>query len=101
MDKRAAWVIGIVFGGLFLCLFGFISLVFVGLRDGDRHSSSVMGSRKDKVGVVEILGEIHDAKKTLKELKAFADDEQIKAVVVRIDSPGGAVAPSPIPASTH
>jgi protease-4 len=94
MDKRAAWVIGIVFGGLFLCLFGFISLVFVGLRDGDRRSAPVMGSHKDKVGVVEVLGEIRDAKKTLKELKAFAEDEQIKAVVVRIDSPGGAVAPS-------
>ena len=87
-------MIGIVFGGLFLCLFGFITLVFMALRDGDRHGAPVMGARADRVGVVEILGEIRDAKKTLKELKAFAEDEHIKAVVVRIDSPGGAVAPS-------
>ena len=93
MDKRSAWVIGIVFGGLFLCLFGFLSLVFLAVKDGERHAP-VMGKRADRVGVVEILGEIHDSKKVLKELRGFAEDEGVKAVVVRIDSPGGAVAPS-------
>ncbi|MEK6710773.1 MAG: SDR family NAD(P)-dependent oxidoreductase [Nitrospinota bacterium] len=33
-------------------------------------------------------------KKVLKDLKAFADAERIKAIVIRIDSPGGAVGPS-------
>jgi len=93
MDKRSAWVIGIVFGGLFLCLFGFLSLVFVAVRDGQK-SAPVMGKRGDRVGVVEILGAISDSKKVLKELKAFGEDESVKAVVIRVDSPGGAVAPS-------
>lgn len=49
---------------------------------------------KARVGVVEILGAITEAKTTLKRLQRFRDDESIKAIVVRINSPGGAVGPS-------
>ncbi len=48
----------------------------------------------EKVGVVEIKGLISDSKTTLKQLDKFKDDPDIKAVVVRINSPGGAVGPS-------
>ena len=47
-----------------------------------------------KVGVVEITGMIADARKTLEDLKGFREDDTIRAVMVRIDSPGGAVGPS-------
>ncbi len=29
MDRRAAWVLGIIFGGLFLCLFGFLFVLYL------------------------------------------------------------------------
>jgi len=48
----------------------------------------------ERVGVVEVTGVIADDKVTLKELREFADDGRIRAVVVRIDSPGGSVGPS-------
>jgi protease-4 len=48
----------------------------------------------EKVGVVEIAGTISDARPIIDKLKLFRDQEAIKAIVVRIDSPGGAVAPS-------
>ncbi len=48
----------------------------------------------DKVGVVEILGPIVDSRQTLEQLKSFRENPSIKAVVVRIDSPGGGVGPS-------
>jgi protease-4 len=51
-------------------------------------------SGAERVGVVEVLGPIADARRVLEELKRFREDEDVKAVVVRIDSPGGAVAPS-------
>jgi protease-4 len=35
-----------------------------------------------------------DSKKTLRRLERFEDDDQIKAVVLRLNSPGGSVAPS-------
>ena len=47
-----------------------------------------------EVGVVELNGVIMDSKKTLKRLERFEEDDSIKAVVLRINSPGGAVAPS-------
>jgi len=95
MDRRAGWVIGIVFGGLFLCLFCFLGLAWYALQD--EHGSSFASGRFSggpRVGVVEVTGTIMDSKKTLKELRDFADADTIKAIVVRIDSPGGSVGPS-------
>jgi protease-4 len=48
----------------------------------------------ERVGVVEIKGLIADSRTVLKQLDRFARDPNIKAIVVRINSPGGAVGPS-------
>jgi protease-4 len=48
----------------------------------------------EKVGVVEIIGIISRSTPILEQLKKFREDRSIKAIVVRINSPGGAVAPS-------
>lgn len=50
--------------------------------------------RGEKVGVVEIVGVIADARETLEQLKRFREDDDIKAIVIRVDSPGGVVGPS-------
>ncbi len=52
------------------------------------------GTGQGKVGVVEIKGIISDSRTTLKQLDDFRDDSSIKAIVLRINSPGGAVGPS-------
>ncbi len=48
----------------------------------------------EAVGVVEIEGAIADARDTIEHIRRFREDEDIKAIVIRIDSPGGAVGPS-------
>ena len=48
----------------------------------------------EKVGVIEINGIIADSKNVLNHLKRFREDNSVKAIVVRVDSPGGAVGPS-------
>lgn len=48
----------------------------------------------EKVGVIEISGVITDSKSVIRQIKAFRENAAIKAIVVRIDSPGGAVGPS-------
>ncbi len=57
-----------------------------------------MGQREvlegDKIGIVEVHGPIISSKTTLRHLKEFRENEAIKAVVVRIDSPGGGVGAS-------
>jgi protease IV len=49
---------------------------------------------KDRVGVVEVKGLIADSRSVIKQLDRYARDPNIKAIVVRINSPGGAVGPS-------
>ena len=48
----------------------------------------------EKVGVVEVKGLIADSRTTLKQLDRFKNDRSIKAIVLRVNSPGGAVGPS-------
>jgi protease IV len=93
MDRRAAWVLGIVFGGMFISLFGFLLVLYLAVKS-DGGSSAGRSGGGDKVGVVEVQGQIKDSKRILKDLNAFAEADRIKAIVVRIDSPGGAVGPS-------
>ncbi|MDX2348159.1 MAG: signal peptide peptidase SppA [Nitrospirota bacterium] len=49
---------------------------------------------KEGVAIVRVEGPILDSYQTVEELKTFADDPLVKAIVLRIDSPGGGVAPS-------
>jgi protease IV len=102
VDKRAAVVLGVIFGGLFLVLFGFLVLAWSALKTTtasglDAELSTSTGPR---VGVVECKGTIGDgergidAEKVVKLLRKYERDEDVKAVVVRVESPGGAVAPS-------
>jgi protease-4 len=49
---------------------------------------------KSKVALVRIEGPILDSKNAVDEIKEYAKDSAIKAIILRIDSPGGAVAPS-------
>ncbi len=51
-------------------------------------------AKSNKVGVVEVVGVITDSKATLNHLKKFRENDAIKAIVMRINSPGGAVGPS-------
>jgi protease-4 len=51
-------------------------------------------SLSNKIGVIPINGVIRDAHAITEQLIAFRDDKQIKAIILRIDSPGGGVGPS-------
>jgi protease-4 len=48
----------------------------------------------DRIALIRIEGVILDAKDTIDELKRYGENPAIKAILVRIDSPGGAVVPS-------
>jgi protease-4 len=51
-------------------------------------------SGKSGVGLVEVKGMILDSKETIRQLRYFLKQDSVKAVVLRVDSPGGIVAPS-------
>ncbi len=94
-DRAALGVVLFVFGGLFLVLFAFLALAYSAVR-----GESPRLSTGPRIGVVNVKGEIGagrggvDAEESMKVVKRYLDDADMKAVVVRIDSPGGAVGPS-------
>ncbi len=57
-------------------------------------SDSERKSNKAHIGVVEIEGVIMDSKDTVNLLQAAEDDKQIEAIILRVNSPGGAVGPT-------
>lgn len=76
-------------------LFFGLFLVFVFVTMGSLvKDHSLMGSGGANIGVVKIKGVIMESQRTLKDLKEFEEDTSIKAVLLRIDSPGGSVGPS-------
>jgi protease IV len=75
-------------GGL-LVLFALCVLVATALfGDRDRLTGG------DGVGLVEVKGLIIDGTETIRQLRVLKKDKRVKAVVVRVDSPGGVVGPS-------
>ena len=56
--------------------------------------SGVFTGGASKIGVVEIEGTITDLKDVMADIVRFKEDDSIKGVVVRINSPGGAVGPT-------
>ncbi len=51
-------------------------------------------SIEDRIALVRVEGVILDSQTTVTELKRFGENPSIKAIVIRIDSPGGGVVPS-------
>jgi protease IV len=51
-------------------------------------------SSEERIAVVRVEGVILDAQQTIGELKRYGENPLVKAIVIRIDSPGGGVVPS-------
>ncbi|WP_455244281.1 signal peptide peptidase SppA [Petrachloros mirabilis] len=77
--RKILWGLGIAFGLLL-----FINLFFPDLDL----------STEDRVALIRVEGVILDSQQTITELKRFAENPLVKAIVLRIDSPGGGVVPS-------
>ncbi len=57
--------------------------------DASRYEISTV--RTASVGLVEVIGPICDARKWCKQIDDFRKNRQVKAIVIRMDSPGGGV----------
>jgi len=68
-------------------ILGISTLIFLGTREPDFN----MG---EKVGVIEISGVITDAEDTIRNIRKYREDDSIRAIVLRIESPGGVVGPA-------
>jgi protease-4 len=79
-----------------ICILLFIGVVFftaiyaLGFFKGTESSFSI----RKKIGIVQIEGVIADSRDVAEQIEEFSNDDTIRAVILRIDSPGGGVAPS-------
>lgn len=74
---------------LFLAL---ILLALVGISS--ITSEWVQQGTKNRIGIVDITGLITDSQYITNQVKKFRQDKRIRGIILRIDSPGGAVGPS-------
>ena len=91
--ERPRTLLWILLGGgaFFLFTLLIFSLLYFSTRGND--SDFALGSG-DKIAVIEINDIILQAKPFVDQLKRYGDDSSIKAIILRIDSPGGGAAAS-------
>jgi protease-4 len=97
MSKTTKWVIGII-AGAFVLLFGLfiltvLSLIFSG--EGSETAETITyGSGEGKVAVVELREPILASDGIVRQFKKYRENNSIRAIVFRVESPGGGVAAS-------
>ena len=99
MNNRSVALIAVVFGGFFLLFVLFLGLAFTQLKSSGETHAVHHGKVGPKIGVVELEGVIGEERgikgsPEAEQIRDFAEDDEIEAILIRIDSPGGAVAPS-------
>jgi len=90
--RQSRTLLWIVIGGgaFFLFVLAVFTLVYLSLRSGERREA--FGGFGDKIGVVDLEGVIIEPKTVVSDLKKFAKDDSIKAIILHVNTPGGGVA---------
>ena len=89
MSTRKMIVLGLFIG--FAVFLGYRSYKVLTIQDTEEGTLSL---GKNEILHLEINGVIMNGKKFLSNLKKYADKDAIRAIVIEINSPGGAVGPS-------
>ena len=90
--RSRVWLWLLFGGGAFLLFVGAVfTLVYLSFGGHDEESFGGFG---EKIAVVELEGVILSPKQVVSQLKKFADDDSIKAIILHVNSPGGGVAAS-------
>lgn len=87
--KQKRILIGL--GVIVVLLVIFFSALYLIGRSAGTSSRFAFG---DKIAIVEIRGVIAQSSGIIDEIHQYLDDDGVKAIILRIDSPGGGVGPS-------
>lgn len=82
---------GVLLAGFF-CVVGL--LIYAAVHSAGTGGDTFSSLGDQNIGVVEIDGEILSADGIVDQLRKYDQDSSIKAILLHIDSPGGAAAPS-------
>lgn len=94
--ERSKGIVGIF---ILVTVLFFIFIIFAfftvsKLKDTDSVGSDLISQKNSPIAVITIENEIRESKKIVELLLAAEEEDDIKAIILRIDSPGGAVAPT-------
>ena len=91
--RSRTWLWVVIGGGaFFLFVLAVFTLVYLAMHTGEQASS--FNGFGDKIGVVDLEGVILDSTTVVQQLKKFGDDDSIKGIIIKVNSPGGGVAAS-------
>ncbi len=88
--RKNPWTLIVVFIFIFCGLFYYLTKPSYNSVDGD----ALNVTKKNAVLLLKLEGVIADEDRFLKQLKKYRKDDQVKAIVININSPGGVVGPS-------
>jgi protease-4 len=91
MSKTSKWVIGIIV--VFVFLFGLFVITLVSWMFSDENDETI-STGGEKIAVVELKEPIISSEETVRQFKKYRGNKSIKAIVFRVESPGGGVAAS-------
>lgn len=93
MTKSTKWFLGIL--GLLAVLAVGFTLLFMSLfNSSSEKTETVTLGAGDKIAVIDLKGVIVSSEDVVRQLKKYRENKAINAIVLHIDSPGGAVVPS-------
>ncbi|MFP5226685.1 MAG: signal peptide peptidase SppA [Acidobacteriota bacterium] len=88
------WVVAGSIVALVFLIFGSIVLWSVARSFGGGGTDGLSALGTDSIGVIDVDGEILSADTLVDQLRKFNEDDDIKAIVLHINSPGGGAAAS-------
>lgn len=92
--RSRVWLWVLIGGGaFFVFVLAVFTLVWLSLRTEQGSEFAGLGSGA-KIAVVDLDGVILSPEDTVKQLRRFADDSSVKAIILHINSPGGGAAAS-------
>lgn len=87
--KKIVLIVAACCAGFVLLLIGSVLLAGLVFNGREQRFGNTQG-----IGLVEVKGMIVDSSEPIRQLRYFLKKDSVKAVVLRIDSPGGVVGPS-------
>jgi protease-4 len=91
MSKTGKWILGIF--GVLILLFGLVTISVLSWLFSDEEDTSISTSGS-KVAVIELREQITGSEDLVRQFKKYRENNSVKAIVFRVESPGGGVAAS-------
>ncbi len=91
MSTTTKWIIGLVI--VFFVIFGFFTLTILSLIFSEPEDETV-STGGEKIALVELDEPIVSSEDIVRQFKKYRENPSIKAIIFRVESPGGGVAAS-------